>query len=177
MEEYAILKAEIRDVPRILELTRAHTITRDSPVPGFLEFPIPDNAAYRARLESSNFCYVATAKKPIGFFLAYPRISLEQGFVSGPIANRLLQLDENFIYLEQIIVENTHRRRGIARALFDRCLRDAEEARHPLAYGATSHQPVRNVPLINLHHEFGFRLKEEIAFDGLSFGLYSKHLP
>ncbi len=174
MEEYAIRKSNPEDVPRILELTRAHSVTRNSVVPGFLEFPIPSHAAYLARIKSSTFCYVATANEIVGFLLTYPRSSLEQELVSGPIVDRLLQRDGNFVYLEQVAVKETHHRKGIAQALFDRCLSDAKETGHSTTYGATSHAPIRNTPLIKLLSSCGFQHQEEITFDSLTFGLYSR---
>jgi len=92
---------------------------------------------------------------------------------SDPIKNHLLNSGSGFQYIEQLAVHKNFRRNGIGKQLLEKIIL---KSTHFKVYGTVSHNPKFNKPSVELLIKIGFTFKDQITFNGLTFGVYYKHL-
>ena len=167
-----IRHADIRDVPEVKRITDYFRVSRESEAEtGFVEFPERTEADYLRRVMGNQFFYVAGNGSPVsGFLAAYDEDFMRRLQSTDPISKRILEKPCHFVYGDQIAV--LPEARGQGRPLLERLFRDMRLQSYRRFFGAISHSPIRNIPIIKIMEELGAEQIEEINVNGLVFGIY-----
>lgn len=164
-----IRKARVSDALQIIRIVETNHIKNlETLEEGFLTIPDATREHYEKLLAILQFCYVAEiGGKVAGFLLACKAASLKKNEFIDYCQKTFGNLD--FVYSFQTAVSPDHKRKGIAKALYQELFKDAKGL---IIRASTSKKPY-NRASEGLHLGLGFRKTGTFAWpDGIESFVY-----
>ena len=174
-----IRRATEDDARNLKHLTQKNNIKRNSKrKTGFVEFKIPTIKEYEHFIGEDEHIYVAERnEKIVGFITCYSQEFLKEHYIQEKIKNFLIKRFHNFYFMEQLVIQQHYRKKGIAKKLFHRMLTDIKIEGKASLITAIAHHPKKDLIMEEFLKKRGFTWKGDLYVDKhLAFGIYEKSL-
>lgn len=169
---YLIRPATVSDISFMQELTRQSNTTRHDELSGFLEFEELPTEEYERIVSYGQSLIAEEGIEQLGFLTALPT---DQMTLRDPIRTHIAQNYAPGIYFEQLSIIPARRRSNIGMQLRLHGIERAQE-HYTHLYGAVATAPKSNTAMLALTQKMGSRKVEEIEFNGMTFGIFSRRL-
>lgn len=175
--EISVRVPEEADFESVVTLVEENTFRKEQyEGVGFLELPPVGVGEYRSLCKAGAYLRVAHVEDQFaGFLLAQSSQNMQSNMQKlAPIEREICtRANTPFLYIERVAVCSTMREKGVGGSLLKNALTYGRSIDALQVWAVTAHRPRKNVAMVGLLEQYGFRMADERAVENeLAFGLY-----